>query len=42
MDRSLEQAIAVIAFFLLVGLVFWVNARVEELSVFLHISPEAA
>lgn len=42
MDRSLEQAIAVIAFFLLVGLAFWVNARVEELGVFLHISPEAA
>ena len=42
MDRSLQQAVAVITFFLLVGIALWVNARVEELAVFLHVSPDAS
>lgn len=42
MDRGLQQAMAAITFFLLIAIAFWVNARVEELAVFLHISPEAA
>lgn len=42
MDRGLQQAITAITIFVVIALVFWFNARVEELAVFLHISPEAA